>query len=107
MVFDDAKSEHAGGSGKTKGRGRKDQQSQEAVISVEALKKWMPKAIKWEKEDMDRASDKSEFYKKGGELTGLNVAQLKTAAKAYAKEAVEEAKRKAEQLTLILDECGQ
>jgi hypothetical protein len=114
MAFDDTKNEHSGGNGngkaKSRGKkaaaGRKDHEGQEAVLDVTALKKFMPKAIKWEKEDMDRASDKSEFYKKGGTETGFNVAQLKAAAKAYAKEEVEAAKRKAEQSTLIFEECG-
>jgi hypothetical protein len=113
MAFQDTDSD-AGGNGtkgktkKTKGEaaGRKETDGQEAVLNVNALKKFMPKAIKWEKEDMDRASDKSEFYKKGGTETGFNVAQLKSAAKAYAKEEVEAARRKAEQITLIFEECA-
>lgn len=115
MAFEDTKGEHGsgnGGNGKSKAKrggkasARKSQDGQEAVIDVGALKKFMPKAIKWEKEDMDRAADKSEFYKKGGEDTGLNIPQLKSAAKAYANEEVEAAKRKAEQTTLIFEECG-
>lgn len=111
MAFEDTKNEHGGGNGngrtrkKKKAAGRKDGEGQEAVLDVTALKKFMPKAVKWEKDDMDRASDKSEFYKKGGTETGFNVAQLKSAAKAYAKEEVEAAKRKAEQTTMIFEEC--
>ena len=115
MAFDDTKGEHGSGNGskgnsktkRAKAPGRKGHDGQEAVQDITALKKFMPKAIKFEKDDMDRAADKSEFYKKGGDETGFNVAQLKQAAKAYAKEEVEAAQRKAAQMTLILEECGQ
>lgn len=111
MAFNDEKNEHGGGNGGGKTRkkknatARKGAEGQEAVLDVTALKKFMPKAVKWEKDDMDRASDKSEFYKKGGTETGFNVAQLKSAAKAYANEQVEAAKRKAEQTAMIFEEC--
>ena len=87
--------------------GRKDGEGQEAVIDVGALKKVMPKAIKLEKELADARHDASEAYKRWAKETGLNTAQLKAAAKAYANEETEAARRKAEQMSLIFEECGQ
>jgi len=92
--------------GKERKVGRQDNDGQEAVVDVGALKKEMPKAIKLEKELLVAKSDASEFYKKFAKKAGLNAAQLRKAAKAYANEDVEAAKRSAEQMTLILDECG-
>ena len=91
---------------KDKPTGRKDGDGQEAVVDVNALKKFMPKAIKLEKELAERRSDASEFYKKGAKECGLNTAQLKKAAKAYADEDAEAQRRKAEQLSMIFEECG-
>jgi ATP-dependent protease HslVU (ClpYQ) peptidase subunit len=77
------------------------------VIDVNALKKGMPKAIKLEKDLADARSDASAFYKKFAKECGLNTAQLKKAAKAYADEDIEEAqRRKAEQMSLIFENCG-
>jgi hypothetical protein len=86
--------------------GRKDKDGQEAVVDVNALKKGMPKAIKLEKELADARSDASEFYKKFAKEAGLNAAQLKAAARAYANEEIESQRRKAEQMTMIFEECG-
>lgn len=86
--------------------GRKDGDGQEAVVDVTALKKGMPKAIKLEKDLADAKADASKFYKKFAKECGLNTAQLKKAAKAYADEDIEAQRRKAEQLTLIFENCG-
>jgi hypothetical protein len=86
--------------------GRKDNDGQEAVVDLTALKKGMPKAIKLEKELADARSDASAFYKKFAKECGLNTAQLKKAAKAYADEDTEAQLRKAEQMSLIFTECG-
>lgn len=86
--------------------GRQDKDGQEAAIDVTALKKGMPKAIKLEKELADARSDASKFYKKFAKECGLNTAQLKKAAKAYADEDIEAQRRKAEQMNLIFSECG-
>ncbi len=86
--------------------GRKDGDGQEAVIDKDALVKGMPKAIKLEKEMADMKEDASNFYKKFAKESGLNAAQLRAAAKAYANEEVEAARRKAEQTSLIFEECG-
>lgn len=86
--------------------GRQDGDGQEAIVNVTALKKGMPKAIKLEKDLADAKSDASKFYKNFAKECGLNTAQLKKAAKAYADEAIEDQRRKAEQLTLIFTECG-
>lgn len=86
--------------------GRKDGDGQEAAVNVTALKKGMPKAIKLEKDLADARADASKFYKKFAKDCGLNTAQLKKAAKAYADEDMESARRKAEQLSLIFTECG-
>jgi len=87
--------------------GRKDGgEGQEAVVNVNALKKGMPKAIKLEKDLADARSDASNFYKKFAKECGLNTAQLKRAAKAYADEDAEAQRRKAEQMSLIFEECG-
>jgi hypothetical protein len=86
--------------------GRKDNDGQEAVVDLGALKKGMPKAIKLEKELADARSDASAFYKKFAKECGLNTAQLKKAAKAYADEDTEAQLRKAEQMSLIFTECG-
>jgi hypothetical protein len=98
------------GAGKPKDKdnptGRKDGDGQEAVVDVGALKKGMPKAIKLEKELADARSDASAFYKKFAKECGLNTAQLKKAAKAYADEDTEAERRKADQLSLIFVECG-
>lgn len=88
------------------GTGRKDGDGQEAVVNVGALKKGMTKAIKLEKELADARNDASAFYKKFAKECGLNTAQLKKAAKAYADEDTEAQRRKAEQMTLIFGECG-
>lgn len=87
--------------------GRKDKDGQEAVIDVAALKKCMPKAIKLEKDLADARADASEAYKRWAKATGLNTAQIKAAAKAYANEETEATRRKAEQMTLIFENCGQ
>ena len=94
------------GTGEDKPTGRKDGDGQEAVVNVNALKKGMPKAIKLEKELADARADASAFYKKFAKECGLNTAQLKKAAKAYAEEDTEAHRRKAEQMTLIFTECG-
>lgn len=86
--------------------GRKDKDGQEATTDLGALKKGMPKAIKLEKELADARSDASKFYKKFAKECGLNTAQLKKAAKAYADEDTEAQARKAEQMSLIFTECG-
>ena len=87
--------------------GRKEgNDGQEAAVNVTELKKGMPKAIKLEKELADARSDASAFYKKFAKACGLNTAQLRTAAKAYADEETETARRKAEQMSLIFTECG-
>jgi len=86
--------------------GRKDQAGQEGVIDKTALVKGMPKAIKIERDLADAKADASAFYKKLAEETNLNAAQLRSAAKAYANDKEEEAKRKASQSTLIFEECG-
>lgn len=87
--------------------GRKEgQDGQEATIDLGALKKGMPKAIKLEKELADQKTDASNFYKKFAKECGLNTAQLRTAARAYANEETEAANRKAEQMSLIFAECG-
>jgi hypothetical protein len=86
--------------------GRKDNDGQEAVVDLTALKEGMPKAIKLEKSLAEQRSDASEFYKKFAKKCGLNTAQLKKAAKAYADEDAEAAQRKAEQMSLIFTECG-
>lgn len=86
--------------------GRKDNDGQEAAIDLGALKKGMPKAIKLEKDLADARGDASKFYKKFAKECGLNTAQLKKAAKAYADEDAEAARRKAEQLSIIFTECG-
>lgn len=91
---------------KDKPTGRKDKDGQEEVVHVDALKKGMPKAIKLEKELAAARSDASEFYKKFAKDCGLNTAQLKAAAKAYANEETEAALRKAAQMSLIFGECG-
>src|SRR6266850_1045954 len=85
--------------------GRQDKDGQEAVVDLGALKKGMPKAIKLEKDLADARSDASTFYKKFAKECGLNTAQLKAAARAYANEEVESARRKADQLSLIFVEC--
>lgn len=90
----------------TKSTGRKDGDGQEAVVDLGALKKGMPKAIKLEKDLADARGDASKFYKKFAKECGLNTAQLKKAAKAYADEDAEAARRKADQLSLIFTECG-
>ena len=95
------------GSGEDKPTGRKDGDGQEAVVNVTALKNGMPKAIKLEKELADARADASAFYKKFAKECGLNTAQLKKAAKAYADEDAEAQRRKAEQMTLIFTECVQ
>lgn len=88
--------------------GRKNgKDGQEATIDVTELKKGMPKAIKLEKELADASSDASKFYKKWAKDCGLNTSQLRAAAKAYANEEIEGARRKAEQMSLIFEECGQ
>lgn len=96
--------------GKSNGRdhptGRKDQGGQEGVIDKTALVKGMPKAIKIERDLADAKADASAFYKNFAEQTNLNAAQLRSAAKAYAGDKEEEAKRKAEQSSLIFEECG-
>lgn len=97
---------HAGERRGRSANGRKDKDGQEAVIHVDALKKGMPKAIRLEKELAEARSDASEFYKKFANECGLNTAQLKAAAKAYANEDTEAARRKAEQMSLIFGECG-
>jgi cell division septum initiation protein DivIVA len=86
--------------------GRKDQSGQEGVIDKTALVKGMPKAIKIERDLADAKADASAFYKTFAESTNLNAATLRSAAKAYANDKEEAAKRKAEQTTLILEECG-
>lgn len=86
--------------------GRQDKDGQEAAIDLTALKKGMPKAIKLEKELADARSDASKFYKKFAKECGLNTAQLKKAAKAYADEDTEAQRRKAEQMSLIFESCG-
>lgn len=115
MAFDskgdaarEAEIEGRTGGKKRKGAtGRKDQTGQEGVIDKTALVKGMPKAIKIEKELADMKSDASEFYKRFAEQTNLNAATLRSAAKAYAGDKEEEAKRKASQSSLIFEECGQ
>lgn len=88
--------------------GRKNgKDGQEATIDVTELKKGMPKAIKLEKDLADASSDASKFYKKWAKDCGLNTSQLRAAAKAYANEEIEGARRKAEQMSLIFEECGQ
>lgn len=79
---------------------------QEATVDVTALKKGMPKAIKLEKDLADARADASAFYKKFAKDCGLNTAQLRAAAKAYANEETEATRRKAEQMSLIFTECG-
>ena len=87
--------------------GRKDGgEGQEANVDVNALKKGMSKAISLEKDLADARSDASNFYKKFAKECGLNTAQLKKAAKAYADEDAEAQRRKAEQMSLIFEECG-
>lgn len=86
--------------------GRKDGDGQEAVVDVSALKKGMQKAIKLEKDLALARTDASAFYKKFAKDCGLNTAQLKKAAKAYADEDIEAQRRKAEQMSLIFDNCG-
>jgi hypothetical protein len=103
--------ERAIGKAKKRGRkdavvGRQDKDGQEAAIDLTALKKGMPKAIKLEKDLADSRSDASAFYKKFAKECGLNTAQLKAAAKAYADEEIEAQRRKAEQMTLIFEQCG-
>lgn len=93
-------------SGADKPTGRKDGDGQEAVVDVTALKKGMPKAIKLEKDLADARADASAFYKKFAKECGLNTAQLKKAAKAYADEDTEAQRRKAEQMSLIFENCG-
>jgi uncharacterized protein (UPF0335 family) len=93
--------------GHEKPLGRKEgADGQEAVPNLTELKKGMPKAIKLEKEMADMRSDASEFYKKFAKNSGLNAAQLRNAAKAYANDEREAALRKAEQTSLIFEECG-
>ena len=87
--------------------GRKNKDGQEATVDVTALKKGMPKAIKLEKELADQRADASKFYKKFAKEAGLNTAQLRAAAKAYADQDTEALKRKAEQMTMIFEECGE
>jgi len=88
--------------------GRKEgKDGQEATVNVTELKKGMPKAIKLEKDLADARSDASAFYKKFAKACGLNTAQLRAAAKAYADEETETARRKAEQMSLIFTECGE
>lgn len=96
----------ANGEGRESVTGRQDKDGQEAVLDVTALKKGMPKAIKLEKDLADAKSDASAFYKKFAKECGLNTAQLKKAAKAYADEDIEAQKRKAEQMSLIFENCG-
>lgn len=86
--------------------GRKDGDGQEAIVDVNALKKGMQKAIKLEKDLALARSDASAFYKKFAKDCGLNTAQLKKAAKAYADEDIEAQRRKAEQMSLIFENCG-
>jgi hypothetical protein len=86
--------------------GRKDSDGQEGEINVTELKKVMPKAIKLEKDMIDKRSDASAAYKRWAEETGTNAAQLRKAAKAYANEKVEAERRKAAQLALIFTEVG-
>lgn len=86
--------------------GRKDQEGQEGIPDLTALKKGMPKAIKVEKEMADMRHDASEFYKKFAKESNLNAATLRAAAKSYANEEREAAMRRAEQTTLIFEECG-
>jgi hypothetical protein len=86
--------------------GRQDKDGQEAAIDLTALKKGMPKAIKLEKDLADARSDASAFYKKFAKECGLNTAQLKKAAKSYADEDAEAQRRKAEQMSLIFENCG-
>jgi len=104
------KSEHKGrknGAAKDPVVGRKEgKDGQEATVNVTALKKGMPKAIKLEQELAAARSDASAFYKKFAKECGLNTAQLRAAAKAYADEETETARRKAEQMSLIFTECG-
>lgn len=97
---------HAGNGSSDPVVGRKDGDGQEAVVDVGELKKGMPKAIKLEQELAAARTDASEFYKKFAKASGLNAAQLRAAAKAYANEEIEGARRKAEQMTLIFGECG-
>ncbi len=92
---------------KKRGAGRQDNTGQEAVVDVSALKKGMPKAIKLEKELADARTDASNFYKQFAKEAGLNAAQLKAAARAYANEEIEATRRKAEQMSLIIEECGE
>lgn len=87
--------------------GRQDgHDGQEAVVDLGALKKGMPKAIKLEKDLADQRTDASNFYKKFAKECGLNTAQLRAAAKAYANEEAEAVSRKAEQMSLIFAECS-
>lgn len=93
--------------GAEKPLGRKEgSDGQEAVPNLTELKKGMPKAIKLEKEMANMRADASAFYKKFAKNSGLNAAQLRNAAKAYANDEREGALRKAEQTSLIFEECG-
>lgn len=87
--------------------GRKDKDGQEVTVDLAALKKGMPKAIKLEKEIADQRADASAFYKKFAKKAGLNSSQLRSAAKAYADQETEALKRKANQMTMIFEECGE
>lgn len=86
--------------------GRKDQSGQEAVIDKTALVKGMPKGIKMVRDLADMTTDVNVFFKNLAEKTGLNAGTLRAAAKAYAGDKEEEAKRKADQTSLIFTECA-
>lgn len=94
------------GAGAGEVSGRKDKDGQEQVIDKNALVKGMAKAIKLEKDLADARDDASKFYKKFAKDCGINAAQLRSAAKAYANDEIDSAKRRAEQTTLIFEECG-
>jgi len=103
MAFEGTESEHAGGNGKSKARGRKGKDKQESVIEVAELKKRMAQLVKLKKANDETAQDLNDAIKKAAEESGLLASVVRKAVVASAGEVFEAKHREVEQMVLAFE----
>lgn len=94
------------GKRRRRARGRKDNDGQEAVLDLKAIKDRVPDLIKLHIATKEAREEYSEAIKASAEKGGINARSLRAYVRARASESYEKDKQYAEQLSLLFDEIG-
>ena len=100
----DMNTENLGSNGKTRVRGRKDADKQEAVIEVAVVRERLPHLENLYRACLSAGTEFNDGVKAVAEKSGLLASVVSKYVKAKVKSKTEDRKREAEQLSLLFDE---